>query len=98
MVVTRWAPWPNEPGLRPPKPYPPPSVPPIDSQIWFRYPLRKLLKSTWLDGNLPPCMACSSISDLIEEPALVTYRPMLSFLSTVELEPSNHHAPLEGSL
>src|SRR5256885_16336321 len=98
MVRRRNAPWRTWLGLRPPNPYPPPSVPPIDSQIWLMYPLKTLLKSTWLDGNLPPCIACSSINDLIDEPALATYRPMLSFRSTVEFEPSNHQAPLEGRL
>src|SRR2546429_8278112 len=97
-VVTPYARLPNDPGCGPPKPYPPPSVPPIDSQIWLTYPSKKLLKLAWLDGNFPFCMAVSAISDLMEDPALVMYRPMLSLLSTVEFEPSNHHAPLEGSL
>src|SRR6266545_3286399 len=78
--------------------YPPPLVLPIDSQIWRKYPSAKVLKLTWLDGKSPLTFAVSAISDLMDEPALATYRPTESFGSTVESEPSYHHAPLEGSL
>ena len=38
----------------------------------------KSLNFSWLGGNLPFTIAVSAISDLIDEPALAMYRPMLS--------------------
>src|SRR5947207_1653218 len=58
------------PGI-PPYMNPPPSQPPMDSQILSRYPLAKLLKLAWLDGNFPFTMAVSASSDLTEEPAFM---------------------------
>src|SRR5436190_7195466 len=82
----------NPPGI-PPYMYPPPSVPPSDSQILSKKPLAKLLKLAWLDGNLPLTIAVSASSDLIDEPAFITNRPMVSFLSTAEFDPPYHHGP-----
>ena len=58
----------------------------------------KLLNASCCGGNLPLTMAVSAISDLIDDPTLVMYRPVLSRVSTAESVPSNHHCPLVGSL
>ena len=58
----------------------------------------KLLNASCCGGNLPFTVAVSAISDLIDDPTLVMYRPVDSLVSTTESEPSNHHCPLVGSL
>ena len=52
-VVYPYAPLPKLPPGMPPYMYPPPSTPCTDSQICPMYPLKKLLKLAWLDGNFP---------------------------------------------
>ncbi len=60
--------------------------------------MAKLLKFAWLDGNFPLTIAVSAISDFTDDPALVIRRPSVSLLSTAELLPSYHQAPVDGSL
>src|SRR6266513_1505974 len=71
MVVAPCAPSFQLPPGIPPDMNPPPSQPPMDSQILSRYPLAKLLKLAWLDGNFPFTMAVSASSDLTDEPAFM---------------------------
>src|SRR5579859_5976616 len=97
IVVNPYAPLFQAPPSSPPYMYPPPSTPFNEGQIGFRYPLMKLLKLAWLLGNVPLTIGVSSISDFTDEPALAAIRPIVVAVSTVEFEPSYHHAPEDGS-
>src|SRR6266545_1009841 len=97
-VMTPCAPSFQKPGCMPPYMEPPPSVPCNDSRIGGTQPAMKLLNASCCGGNLPLTMAVSAISDFIDEPALVMYRPVDRRRSTAESLPSNHHCPTVGSL
>src|SRR5689334_22900866 len=97
-VTTPCAPSFQKPGCMPPYMYPPPSTPYSDSRIGGTHCAMKLLNASCCAGNLPFTCAVSAISDLIDDPALVMYRPVLNRRSTAESVPSYHHCPLVGSL
>src|SRR5436305_6456581 len=94
IVQYPYAPLPRLPPGMPPYMNPPPSTRCTELQIWLMYPLKKLLKSAWLDGNFPLTCGASSISDFTELPALAMYRPMFSALFTPGFEPPYHHGPV----